>query len=497
MTTEPLAGTAGPDEFPPRMPSYEETIPPFRMEDRAVTTASTVSNLAERLAAELRGRVVTPADDDYDALRHVVEGSVDHRPALIARVADAADVATVLRFARESGLELAVRSGGHSGAGHGTTEGGIVLDVRELDAIEIDVDGRTTWVGSGATAGAVTTALTAHGLAVGFGDTGSVGVGGLTTGGGIGYLVRKHGMTIDALRAAEVVTADGSIRTVDAETEPDLFWAIRGAGANVGVVTRFQFALQRVPAIVGGMMILPATPEAVAGFVAAADAAPEELSTIANVMPCPPMPFVPKELHGTLVNMALMCYAGEAGDAADAAYAPFRALGPLADMIKPGTLPDMYFGEEGAAEMPPMVVAMRQLFIDRVDVPAATSIVEALAASDSPMRAVQLRVLGGQMARVPADATAFAHRSAPIMAIVVALIEAPEARERREAWVGGLVSALDQGVPGAYVNFVNDEGPERVHDAYPAATWERLAAVKATYDPDNLFRRNQNVPPKA
>jgi FAD/FMN-containing dehydrogenase len=462
-----------------------------------MTTAPTSTDVVARLAADLRGRVVTPADADYDTVRRVVEGGTDLHPAAIARVIDADDVASVVRAARESGLELAIRSGGHSGAGHGTTEGGIVLDMRELNAIEIDADARTAWVGTGATAGAVTTALAGHGLAVGFGDTGSVGVGGITTGGGIGYLVRKHGMTIDAVRAAEIVTADGQLHAVDAEREPDLFWAIRGGGANVGVVTRVQFALQHLPAIVGGVMILPATPEAVAGFIGAAQAAPEELSTIANVMPCPPMPFVPEELHGTLVNMALMCYAGDAGDGADAAYAPFRALGPLADMVKPGTLPDMYFGEEEGADMPPMVVAMRQLFVDHVDVATATAVVDALNASDSPMRAVQLRVLGGAMARVPADATAFAHRSAPIMAIVVAMIETPESRDTREAWVAELVAALDQGVPGAYVNFVNDEGPERVHDAYPAGTWERLARIKARFDPENVFRRNQNVPPRA
>jgi FAD/FMN-containing dehydrogenase len=461
-----------------------------------MTTTPTRADLAASLAADLRGRVVTADDADYDALRHVAEGSADLRPALIARVEDAADVATVLRAARDSGLELAVRSGGHSGAGFGTSEGGIVLDLRELNAVEVDAAARTAWVETGATAGAVTAALAAHGLAVGFGDTGSVGVGGITTGGGIGYLVRKHGMTIDAVRAAEVVTADGTLHTVDADHEPDLFWAIRGGGGNVGVVTRVQFDLQELPAMVGGVMVLPATPEAVAGFIGAAEAAPEELSTIANVMPCPPMPFVPEELHGTLVNMALMCYAGPAGEAADAAYAPFRALGPLADMVKPGTLPDMYFGEE-EGDMPPVIVAMRQLFIDHVDLATATDIVDAVAASDSPMRAVQLRVLGGAMARVPADATAFAHRTAPIMAIVVAMIETPESRERREAWVRGLVAALDQGVPGAYVNFVNDEGPERVRDVYPTATWERLAAIKARHDPDNLFRRNQNVPPRA
>ena len=468
-------------------------------EDRAVTTSpTTTQDPTEQLRGELHGRVVTPSDADYDALRRVMDGGSDRRPAVIARVADADDVATVIRSARDSGLELAVRSGGHSGAGHSTTDGGIVLDLRELNAVEIDVRGRTAWVGSGATAGAVTAALAEHGLAVGFGDTGSVGVGGITTGGGIGYLVRKHGMTIDAVRAAEVVTADGALHVVDAEHEPDLFWAIRGGGGNVGVVTRVQFALQPVAAIVGGMMILPATPEAVAAFIAAADAAPDELSTIANVMPCPPMPFVPDELHGTIVNMALMCYAGEAGPDADAVYAPFRALGPLADMVQPGTLPAMYAGEgEEGGEMPPMVVAVRTMFTDHVDLATATTIVEAVTASNSPMRAVQLRVLGGAMARVAPEATAFAHRTAPIMAIVVAMIESDEVRAQREDWVVDLASALDQGVPGAYVNFIGDEGAERVHDAYPPATWERLASIKARYDPENLFRLNQNVPPRA
>ena len=466
------------------------------LEDRAVTIAHTTTD-PDRLRGRMRGRVVTAGDADYDELRRVADGGTDRRPALIARVADADDVATVVRFAAEHGVELAVRSGGHSGAGHGSTEGGIVLDLRELDAIEIDEEARSAWVGTGATAGAVTAALAERGVAVGFGDTGSVGVGGITTGGGIGYLVRKHGMTIDSITAAQVVTADGTLHAVDAEHEPDLFWGIRGGGGNLGVVTRVRFATHPVPAIVGGIMILPATPEAVAGFIAAADGAPEELSTIANVMPCPPMPFVSEELHGTLVNMALMCYAGASGEEADAAYAPFRALGRLADMVKPGVLPDMYAGEEEGGEMPPMVVTMRTMFLDHVDLATATSIVDAVAASDSPMRAVQLRVLGGAMARVPADATAFAHRSAPIMAVVVALIETPEARERREAWVRGLVAALDQGVPGAYANFINDEGPDRVHDAYPPVTWERLSGLKATYDPDNLFRRNQNVPPRA
>ena len=176
--------------------------------------------------------------------------------------------------------------------------------------LEIDVEGRTAWAGSGLTAGDYTTAAAEHGLATGFGDTGSVGLGGITTGGGIGYLVRKFGMTIDSLLAAELVTADGRIRLVDARHDPDLFWAIRGGGGNLGVVTRFQFRLHEVPSVVGGMLILPATPAVIAGYMAAAEAAPEELSSIANVMPCPPMPFVPEEHHGEVVVFALMAFAG-------------------------------------------------------------------------------------------------------------------------------------------------------------------------------------------
>ena len=192
------------------------------------------------------------------------------------------------------------------------------------------------------TAGAYTVAVGEHGLATGFGDTGSVGIGGITLGGGIGYLVRKHGLTIDSLLAVEIVTADGQVVVADADRHPDLFWAIRGGGGSFGVVTRFRYRLHPVDTIVGGMLVLPATPEALAGFIAAADAAPEDLSVIANVMPCPPMPFVPAEHHGTTVILALTCFAGPVEEA-EAAYAPFRALQtPLADLIRPMPYPELY-----------------------------------------------------------------------------------------------------------------------------------------------------------
>jgi FAD/FMN-containing dehydrogenase len=448
--------------------------------------------VVSRLRSVLRGRVVAPGDPDYDQLRTVVMGGVDRKPSAIARVADADDVAAVIAVARESGVELAVRGGGHSGAGHSATESGIVLDLRELKRLEVDVAERTAWADAGLTAGEVSTALAEHGLAIGFGDTGSVGIGGITLGGGVGYLVRKLGLTIDSVHGAEVVTADGQRLVVDATSHPDLFWAIRGGGGNFGVVTRFQFRLHPLDGIVGGLLVLPATPDTVAGFIAAAEAAPDELSTIANVMPAPPMPFLPAEMHGRVVILGMLAYAGDA-EAGRRALAPFRALAePLADLLRPMSYPELFPPEDDSYH--PLAIA-RTLFVGRIDRPVAETILDRLAGSDAAMRVAQLRVLGGAMARVPADTTAFAHRASRIMVNVASFYEGPDDRPKREAWVEELAGALRQGDAGAYVNFLADEGPDRVRAAYPGATWDRLRKVKRRYDPDNVFRLNQNVPP--
>ena len=444
------------------------------------------------LRAALNGRVIAPGAAGYDKARAVFYGGIERRPAVIVRVADATDVSRVVSRARETGLELAVRSGGHSNAGHGVSEGGIVLDLSGMRALHIDAERRTAWTQTGLTTGEYTTAAGAYGLATGFGDTGSVGIGGLTLGGGVGYLVRKYGLTIDDLLAADIVTADSQLLRVDAETHPDLFWAIRGGGGNFGVVTRFQFRLHALDTIVGGMLMLPATPGVIASFIAEAEAAPEELSTIANVMPAPPMPFVPAEHHGRLVIMALMCYAG-ASEAGERALAPFRALAtPIADMVRPMRYPEIYPPEDDSYH--PTAVG-RTMFVDAIDRDAAETIVEHLQASDATMRVAQLRVLGGAMARVPAEATAFAHRASRIMVNLAAFYDGPEDRAVREAWVSDFEAALRQGDSGAYVNFLGDEGEARVRAAYPGSTWDRLRAIKARYDPTNLFRLNQNIPP--
>jgi FAD/FMN-containing dehydrogenase len=400
----------------------------------------------------------------------------------------------VIEVAREAGLELAVRGGGHSGAGHGLTDGGIVLDITELRALDIDVERRTAWAETGLTTGEYTDATGAHGLATGFGDTGSVGLGGITLGGGIGFLVRKHGLTIDSLLAAEVVTADGRLLHADAETHPDLFWAIRGGGGNFGVATRLRFRLHQLGTVVGGHLILPATPDVVHALVEACEAAPEELSAIINVMPAMPMPGVPEDQVGRLVAWVLLVFAGPV-EAGETAVAPLRALGePIMDSVGPMPYPKMFEEPEGAEEYHPTAVA-RTMFVDRIDRPVAETIVSTLEASDAAVRVAQLRVLGGAMARVPVDATAFAHRASRIMVNLAAFYEGHEDRGVREAWVTDFEAALRQEDSGAYVNFLVDEGPERVRAAYPGPTWDRLAAVKARYDPENLFRRNQNIPP--
>lgn len=454
-------------------------------------TTTSESEVLGGLRAALDGKVIGPDDPEYDGARRVFVPDVDRRPVAIARPGDADGVAAVIETARASGLDLAIRGGGHSGAGYGVCDGGIVLDLSGINDVEVDAERRTAWAGGGLTAGEYTHTVAEHGVATGFGDTASVGIGGLTLGGGVGFLSRKYGLTVDNLLAAEVVTADGEQLLVDAEHHPDLFWAIRGGGGNFGVVTRFKFRLHEVPSATTGMLMLPATPEVLSGFLTEAEAAPDELSTIVNVMPAPPMPFVPAEHHGALVLMALVCYAGPPDEGARV-LERFRGLAPaLADMVKPGRYADLFPPDE--SDYRPTAVA-RTGFAGQVDLDTAAAVIERVRTSTAPMRAVQLRVLGGAISRVEPGATAYAHRSARIMTNVAAFYDAPAEIAERAAWVENTIGLLSGQDAGAYVNFLADEGSSRVRAAYPGPTWDRLVATKRRYDPSNLFRLNQNVP---
>jgi FAD/FMN-containing dehydrogenase len=441
-----------------------------------------------QLRAKVSGQVLVPGDDDYEKARTVYGGGMNQQPAVIVRPDSAEGVAQVVTIARESGVELAIKSGGHSV--FCLSEGGIVLDIGALNKVEIDVKSRTAWAGGGTTAGEYTNAAHEHGLATGFGDTGSVSLGGITVGGGIGYLVRKNGLTIDDLLAAEVITADGTVHQVDADNEPDLFWAIRGGHGNFGVLTRMKYRLHELKTVYGGLLVLPATPEVISGFVKQAQEAPEELSSIVNIFPSPPLPFVPEELHGTPIVMAMMVYAGE-GEAAEQALAPFRALDtPIADMVQQMPYPGIYPPED---DWHPIAVG-RNLFADSIDADDATLIIDKINSSTASMAAVQIRVLGGAMAKVSNEATAFAHRNRNIMLNVAAIYEDDDT-ETHTRWADELTVALQKGVPGVYVNFLADDSEDRIREAYPEQTWARLRAIKRTYDPTNLFRVNNNIPP--
>jgi hypothetical protein len=444
-------------------------------------------------ADSLAGSVVLPGDDAFDDARAVHNSRFDRVPTVVVRAADDEDVSKAVRFAAETGLELAVRSGGHSLAGHGTSDGGLVIDLSSMKGLLIDPDARRAWAQPGLTAGEVTLAAAAHGLAVPFGDTASVGIGGITTGGGIGFLTRKYGLTIDNLVAAEIVTADGLILSVDEERHPELFWAIRGGGGNVGVVTRFVYQLVEAGLVVGGGIALPATPDVLAGLVAAATAAPDELTTIAFVMPAPPAPFIPPDRVGELVVMVLGVAVGDL-EGGQAAWAPIRALAePIDDLVAPMPYPAIY--QLTAAGEARGGSSMVSWFADDLDAADAAEILERMRRAPGGAAITQIRILGGAMARVAPEETAFSQRDAGVLVAAMSMFEIGGDAAPSDAWTTEFLRAFSGTATGVYANFLGDEGEERIRSAYPGGAYESLAAIKRRHDPDNLFRLNQNVRP--
>jgi FAD/FMN-containing dehydrogenase len=370
----------------------------------------------------------------------------------------------------------------------------MILDLGDMRGLHIDPETRLAWAQPGLTAIEVTEAAAAHGLAIPFGDSGSVGIAGLTLGGGIGWLVRKHGLTIDALVSVEIVTADGR-QLVASETEnSDLFWAVRGGGGNFGVVTRFQFRLSPVGMIFGGTLLMPASADVLRSLVPIAASAPRELTVIAFFMGAvPPMPFVAPEHVGRPGIAIMFAYDGDPVSGA-AAIEPFRRVAtPLAEMVSPMPYPVVYNFTAGGAQRSASFI--RSAFYETLDDAAVATVLERMANQpEGTMAFTQVRVLGGAMADVPAGDTAFAHRDAGVMLSIMAIYE--DDGRATESWLEGYHGALAQRATGVYSNFLEDEGDARIRAAYPGTTYERLVDVKRRYDPTNLFRRNQNIRPR-
>nr|BFF21228.1 FAD-binding oxidoreductase [Promicromonospora thailandica] len=418
-------------------------------------------------------------------------GGPPRTPAAVARVRSAAEIATALAAAQEAGLPVAVRAGGHHQSRHALVDGGLVLDLRLLDGVEIDAAAGVGRAQGGALAGPYTAAAGEHGLATGFGDTGSVGVAGITLGGGIGYLSRRYGLTVDNLLGAEVVLADGRVVRADADENPDLYWALRGGGGNFGVVTRLDLRLHEVGTVTGGMMMWEPSPEGLATILRTLAEGPEELSGMVNVMLAPPAPMVPEELRGKPVLMALLCHSGS--DAA-ATLAPLRELKPLLDGVAELPYPGL-FGGGGPA--PGGIGDLRTGFLGEgtwsPDEAWATAAIEAVSAAPGPA-AVNIRPMGGAIARVDAAATAFAHRDPAFMVSVGGNALASDGLPAAQEWTATAADAL--GVEGrGYVNFMGTATQDDVRNAYPEPTLARLREIKRTYDPENTFASTHNILP--
>jgi FAD/FMN-containing dehydrogenase len=440
-----------------------------------------VTDLKSRIA----GQVVLPDDPQYEALRNGI--AYAGSPAVVVLPESQADVAAAIGFARDHQLRLTVRSGGHSQSGMSTNTGGMVIDLSCFNAIEvIDPARQLVRLGAGVRWGDAAKALAEHGLAISSGDTNSVGVGGLTLGGGIGWLVRKHGLTIDSLEAVEIVTAEGRALRVSEQEHPDLFWALRGGGGNFGVVTAFEFRAQPLKSVVGGMAIydLAEAESALTRWAEAMRRAPEALNSTLVLFPGFG-PQVPAQL------MVLLCYGGEDEAAARQAIQPLLELGTLKNQtiqVKP-----YYAMLEEAAQPPGVKFVSQNGFIKTLNAEVVAALAANYGRPGTPI--IQIRSLGGAVARVSPAATAFAHREyeAFVLAASFVPIDASAeqvAQKRAEIW-----GPLTPYASGAYVNFLTDASEGSVAAAYPSATYARLASVKATYDPDNLFNQNHNIKP--
>jgi FAD/FMN-containing dehydrogenase len=447
------------------------------------------------LAADLRGEVIAPGDPGYDGARAVYNAMIDKRPAAVARCADVADVIAAVRFAADRGIAVAVRGGGHNGAGLGTVDDGLVLDLSSMKGVTVDPTARTVRVEGGAQLGDVDHATHAFGLAVPGGIISTTGIGGLTLGGGLGHLTRKCGLTIDNLLSADVVLADGSFVTADRDRDADLFWALRGGGGNFGVVTSFTFRAHPVSTVLAGPVLydMEDAPELLRWYRDFIGAQPEELGGFFAFLSVPPGPPFPEELHLRKVCGVVWCYAGEDED--PPALREARAFGrPLLDGVAPVPLPAMQSAFDGVYPAGDQWY-WRADFVSEIPDDAVDEHVRYGADLPTWKSTMHLYPIDGAPSRVGEDETAWSYRDAKWAQVMVGVDPDPANADLVKRWAVEYWAALHPfSLGGAYVNFMMDEGQERVQATY-RGNYARLVDTKRMYDPGNFFRVNQNIDP--
>ena len=467
------------------------------MAPEAVTHTTLGDGTVAELEQALTGEVIRPGDERYDEARNIWNGAHDKRPALIVRCADTADVVRAVEFARSEGLLVAVRGGSHSIPGFSTCDDGIVIDLSPMKSIDVDPDARTGRAGGGVTWAEFDAATQAHGLATTGGLVSTTGLGGFTTGGGVGWLMRKHGLACDNLLSAEVVTADGQVVTASADQRPDLYWGIRGGGGNFGILTSLEYRLHPVgPNVAAGPVFYPGDRvEEVLGFFRDfVDEVPDELTLFANALTAPPAPFLPEEWHGKRLVAIIGCYAGDVEEGLKAMQ-PMRELGdPVADLV--GEMPYVQMQSLVDALYPRGTRAyMKAGYISQLDDHAIQTVARHHQ-SAAPTAEIHLHQFGGEVARIDDDGTAYGDRQSPFILNLIAFAHEDAGWADVVDWAQRLYSDMAPSLTGgAYVNFLSAEGAERVRAAYGEEKFARLQELKDRYDPTNLFRLNQNIPP--
>jgi FAD/FMN-containing dehydrogenase len=454
----------------------------------------------EELAPQFSGDLLQAGDAGYDEARLVWNGLYDRRPALIARCRGVGDVVAAVNFARDSGLEVAVRSGGHSAVGYGTCDGGIVVDLSAMNSIEVDPEARTARAEAGATWADFDAATQEHGLAVTGGRFSTTGIAGLTLGSGSGWLERRCGLTADNLLSAEVVTADGRVVRASADENPQLFWGLRGGGGNFGIVTSFEYRLHEIgPIIYGGMLVsLPDRAQAILEFMREyMRDAPEDLGAGIAFISAPPEPFVPPEMHFKPIVGMIICWTGD-HDEGERVVAPIReAAQPVMDMVQP--MPYVALQSMLDAGGPHGTRAyMKAEFLDDLNDEAIAKLIKHGGSRPGPLVQLLLEPMGGAISHVGEDDTALGRRDVRWCYHALSLWMEPDqdAADAHVAWAKQLSADIaPQTTAGVYLNFTSDEGEERVRSAYGPEKYARLVALKDEYDPSNLFRLNQNVKP--